>query len=81
MKCDHGFRDHSQDGEFWRGGDWEETQNGAHVMRRKGCAMQNQGITLIVNCDHTQFSHISDCNYNNVYVLTNKVLQIMLLKV
>ena len=33
--------------ENWRGGDWDETQNGAHVMRRKGCAMQNQGITLI----------------------------------
>ena len=30
--------------ENWRGGDWDETQNGAHVMRRKGCAMQNQGI-------------------------------------
>ena len=28
------------------GGDWDETQNGAHVMRRKGCAMQNQGITI-----------------------------------
>ena len=33
--------------ENWRGGDWDETQNGAHVMRRKGCAMQNKGITLI----------------------------------
>ena len=32
--------------ENWRGGDWDETQNGAHVMRRKGCAMQNKGITL-----------------------------------
>ena len=32
--------------ENWRGGDWDETQNGAHVMRRKGCAIQNQGITL-----------------------------------
>ena len=30
----------------WRGGDWDETQNGAHVMRRRGCAMQNKGITL-----------------------------------
>ena len=30
--------------ENWRGGDWAETQNGAHVMRRKGCAMQNKGI-------------------------------------
>ena len=30
----------------WCGGDWDETQMGAHVMRRKGCAMQNQGITL-----------------------------------
>ena len=32
--------------ENWRGGDWDEKQNGAHVMRRKGCAMQNKGITL-----------------------------------
>ena len=32
--------------ENWRGGDWDETQNGAHIMLRKGCAMQNQGITL-----------------------------------
>ena len=32
--------------QYWRGGDWDKTQNGAHVMRRKGCAMQNQGITL-----------------------------------
>ena len=32
--------------ENWRSGDWDETQNGAHIMRRKGCAMQNQGITL-----------------------------------
>ena len=32
--------------ENWRGGDWAETQNGAHVMRRKGCAMQNKGITF-----------------------------------
>ena len=32
--------------ENWRGGDWDETKNGAHVMRRKGCAMQNKGITL-----------------------------------
>ena len=32
--------------ENWRGGDWDETQNGAHVMRRKGRAMQNKGITL-----------------------------------
>ena len=32
--------------ENWRGGDWDETQNGAHVMRRKGYAMENQGITL-----------------------------------
>ena len=30
--------------ENWRGRDWDEKQNGAHVMRRKGCAMQNQGI-------------------------------------
>ena len=35
--------------ENWRGGDWDETQNGAHVMRRKGCAMQNKGITLNLN--------------------------------
>ena len=32
--------------ENWRGGDWDKTQNGAHIMLRKGCAMQNQGITL-----------------------------------
>ena len=32
--------------ENWCGGDWDETQKGAHVMRRKGRAMQNQGITL-----------------------------------
>ena len=32
--------------ENWRGGDWDETQNDAHVMRRKGCAIQNHGITL-----------------------------------
>ena len=32
--------------ENWRDGDCDETQNGGHVMRRKGCAMQNQGITL-----------------------------------
>ena len=32
--------------ENWRGGDWDETKNGAHVMRRRGCAMQNKGITL-----------------------------------
>ena len=32
--------------ENWRGWDLDETQNGAHVMRRKGCAMQNQGIAL-----------------------------------
>ena len=32
--------------ENWRGGDWHETQTGAHVMRRKSCAMQIQGITL-----------------------------------
>ena len=37
--------------ENWRGGDWDETQNGAHVMRRKGCAMQNQGIALSENSD------------------------------
>ena len=35
--------------ENWRGGDRDETQNGAHVMRRKGCAMQNKGITLRQN--------------------------------
>ena len=35
--------------ENWRGGDWDETQNDAHVMRKKGCAMQNQGITLSQN--------------------------------
>ena len=46
-KCGHGFGDHSQDGELARG-DWDETQNGAHVMRRKGCAMQNMGITLMI---------------------------------
>ena len=34
--------------ENWRGWDWDETQNGAHVMRRKGCTMQNQGITLVI---------------------------------
>ena len=34
--------------ENWRGGDWDETQNGAHVMRRKGCAMQNKGIALMI---------------------------------
>ena len=41
--------------EKWRGGDWDETQNGAHVMRRKGCAMQNKGITLshILHWDKT----------------------------
>ena len=33
--------------ENWRGGDSDETQNDAHIMRRQGCAMQNQGITLI----------------------------------
>ena len=33
--------------ENWRGGDWDETQNGAHVIRRKGCVLQNQGNTLI----------------------------------
>ena len=32
--------------ENWRDGDWDETQNGAHVMRRKGCAMQNKGTIL-----------------------------------
>ena len=32
--------------ENWRGWDWDETQNDAHIMRRQGCAMQNQGITL-----------------------------------
>jgi len=32
--------------ENWRGRDWDETQNGAHVTLRKGCAMQNKGITL-----------------------------------
>ena len=32
--------------ENWRGGDSDETQNDAHIMRRQGCAMQNQGITL-----------------------------------
>ena len=32
--------------ENWRAGDWDETQNGAHVMRTEGCAMQNQGIPL-----------------------------------
>ena len=32
--------------ENWRGEAWDETQNGTHVMGRKGCAMQNQGITL-----------------------------------
>ena len=39
--------------ENWRGGDRDETQNGAHVMRRKGCAMQNKGITLIENIYET----------------------------
>ena len=34
--------------ENWRGGDCDETQNGAHAMRRKGCAMQNQRITLSI---------------------------------
>ena len=38
VKCGHGFGDHSQDGD-WRGGDWDETPNGPHVMRREGCAM------------------------------------------
>ena len=32
--------------ENWQGGDWDETQNATHIMRRQGCAMQNQGITL-----------------------------------
>ena len=45
MKCGHGFRDHSQDGELVRLG-LGRAQNGAHIMLRKGCAMQNQGITL-----------------------------------
>ena len=32
--------------ENWCEGDWDETKNDAHVMRRKGCALQNQGVTL-----------------------------------
>ena len=35
--------------ENWRVGDWDETQNGAHVVRRKGCAMKNQGITWLIS--------------------------------
>ena len=36
--------------ENWHGGDWDETQYGAHVMRRKGCAMQNQGSPKTAEC-------------------------------
>ena len=32
VKGGHGFGDHNQV-ENWRGGDWDETQNGAHRVR------------------------------------------------
>ena len=48
----------------WRGGD--ETQNGAHVMRRRGCAMQKKGIKK----KSGQFSSISACH---LYVFPNWV--------
>ena len=46
MKCDSEITLRMEN---WHGGDWDETQNGPHVMRRKGCTMQNKGITLIDN--------------------------------
>ena len=46
--------------ENWRVGDWDETQNSAHVMRRKGCAMQNQGITFSETLSENLISRFCD---------------------
>ena len=53
----------------WRGGDWDETLNGAHVMRRRGCAMQNKGITLNFSRMLGDFiaGSLRELNYNEMF--------------
>ena len=62
VKCGHGFKI-TLSMENWRGGDWDETQNGAHVMRRKGCAMQKQGITLNYLSEYQCFQYLYSSSY------------------
>ena len=56
--------------ENWRDGDWDKTQIGAHVMRRKGCAMHNRGITLRGFIGESLFTLFASLTYAYHYLMT-----------